>query len=127
MRVTPLIEKLEKEKLETTGDLNSYEEPTDSDSDDDDERVSPDAIKKRVDEFQRKFTRHEELLKNFTQAACHKLNRAMRLVQWKEAYDPNDPVNYGVIQEQLEPSFDLLEDAGFERKKISRGVDDDDG
>ncbi|KAM5558765.1 hypothetical protein ABKV19_020448 [Rosa sericea] len=69
MRVTPLIEKLEKEKLKTTGDLNSYEESPDSDSDDDDKRFSPDAIKKRVDEFQRKFTRHEELLKNFTQAA----------------------------------------------------------
>lgn len=68
MRVTPLIEKLEKEKLKTTGDLNSYEEPTDSDSDDDDERFTPDAVKKRFDEFQRKFTRHEELLKNFTQA-----------------------------------------------------------
>ncbi|PRQ37621.1 hypothetical protein RchiOBHm_Chr4g0404671 [Rosa chinensis] len=43
-------------------------EPTDSGSDDDDEWFSPDAIRKRVDEFQRKFTRHEELLKNFTQA-----------------------------------------------------------
>ncbi|KAK9914741.1 hypothetical protein M0R45_038499 [Rubus argutus] len=173
MRVTPLIEKLEKEKLKTTGDLNSYEEPTDSDSDDDDERFSPDAVKKRFDEFQRKFTRHEELLKNFTQAETlddafkwmnkidkfeqkhfrlrpeyrvigelmnrlkvaegkdkfilqHKLNRAMRLVQWKEAYDPNDPANYGVIQEQLEPSVDLLEHAGFEKEnKIIRGVDDD--
>ncbi|XP_062001591.1 small ribosomal subunit protein uS5m [Rosa rugosa] len=174
MRVTPLIEKLEKEELKATGDLNSYEEPTDSDSDDDDERFTPDAVKKRFDEFQRKFTRHEELLKNFTQAETlddafkwmnkidkfeqkhfrlrpeyrvigelmnrlkvaegkdkfilqHKLNRAMRLVQWKEAYDPNDPANYGVIQEQLEPSFDVLEDAGFEKeKKIIRGVDDDD-
>lgn len=57
----------------------------------------------------------------------HKLNRAMRLVQWKEAYDPNDPGNYGVIQEQLEPSVDLLEHAGFEKEnKIIRGVDDDD-
>lgn len=57
----------------------------------------------------------------------HKLNRAMRLVQWKEAYDPNDPANYGVIQEQLEPSVDLLEHAGFEKEnKIIRGIDDDD-
>lgn len=57
----------------------------------------------------------------------HKLNRAMRLVQWKEAYDPNDPANYGVIQEQLEPSVDLLEHAGFEKEnKIIQGIDDDD-
>ncbi|KAM1254364.1 hypothetical protein ACFX2J_042120 [Malus domestica] len=53
----------------------------------------------------------------------------MRLVQWKEAYDPNNPANYGVIQhEQVEPSVDLLEHAGFEKEKqIIQGVDDDDG
>lgn len=68
MGVMPLIEKLEKEKLKDTGDLNLYEEPTDSDSDEDDERFTPDAVKKRFDEFQRKFTRHEELLNNFTEA-----------------------------------------------------------
>lgn len=45
----------------------------------------------------------------------HKLNRAMRLVQWKEAYDPNNPANYGVIQhEQAGPSVDLIEDADAE-------------
>lgn len=67
--VIPLIEKLDKEKLKgDTGDLNLYEEPTDSDSDEDDERFTPDAVKKRFDEFQKKFTRHEELLKNFTEA-----------------------------------------------------------
>ncbi|PPS00568.1 hypothetical protein GOBAR_AA20085 [Gossypium barbadense] len=34
-----------------------------------------------------------------------KLNRAMRLLQWKEAYDPNNPANYGVIQQQqVDPS-----------------------
>ncbi|CAN8238056.1 unnamed protein product [Cochlearia groenlandica] len=27
-----------------------------------------------------------------------KLNRAMRLVEWKEAFDPNNPANYGVIE-----------------------------
>ncbi|KAM1736750.1 hypothetical protein ACFX12_015077 [Malus domestica] len=174
MGVMPLIEKLEKEKLKDTGDLNLYEEPTDSDSDEDDERFTPDAVKKRFDEFQRKFTRHEELLNNFTEAKTlddaykwmnkidkfeqkhfrlrpeyrvigelmnrlkvaegmdkfilqQKLNRAMRLVQWKEAYDPNNPANYGVIQhEQVEPSVDLLEHAGFEKQKqIIQGVDDD--
>ncbi|KAM2031305.1 hypothetical protein COP2_043534 [Malus domestica] len=176
MGVMPLIEKLEQEKLKDIGDLNLYEEPTDSDSDEDDERFTPDAVKKRFDEFQRKFTRHEELLNNFIEAETlddaykwmnkidkfeqkhfrlrpeyrvigelmnrlkvvegndkfilqQKLNRAMRLVQWKEAYDPNNPANYGVIQhEQVEPSVDLLEHAGFEKEKqIIQGVDDDDG
>ncbi|KAM2697924.1 hypothetical protein EV1_036987 [Malus domestica] len=46
MGIMPLIEKLEKEKLKDTGDLNLYDEPTDSDSDEDDERFTPDAIKK---------------------------------------------------------------------------------
>lgn len=57
-----------------------------------------------------------------------KLNRAMRLVEWKEAYDPNSPANYGVIQhEQVGPSVDLLEHAGFEKEKANiQGVDDDD-
>lgn len=69
MRVTPLIEKLEKANLKaSSGILDAFEEPTDSDSDDDDERFTPDAVQKRFDEFQRKFTRHEELLKKFTQA-----------------------------------------------------------
>lgn len=68
MGVGPLIEKLEKEKLKDTGDLNLYEEPTDSDSEDDDERYSRDAVRKRFDVFEKKFKRHEELLKNFTEA-----------------------------------------------------------
>ncbi|KAF3432630.1 hypothetical protein FNV43_RR23732 [Rhamnella rubrinervis] len=173
--VMPLIKNLEKEKLKNTGDLNMYEEPTDSDSDEDDERFAPDVVKKRFEVFQRKAMRHQELLKNFTESETlddafkwrdkidkfeqkhfqlrpeyrvigelmnrlkvaegkdkfilqQKLNRAMRLVEWKEAYDPNNPANYGVIQhEQVEPSVDLLEHAGFEKEKaIIQGVDDDD-
>ncbi len=68
MGVMPLIEKLEKEKLKDTSDLNQYEERSDSDSDNDDERFTPEAVKKRKDEFDRKHKRHEELLKNFTEA-----------------------------------------------------------
>ena len=68
MGVMPLIERLEKQKLKDTGELNRYEERSDSDSDDDDERFSNEAVKKRKDEFDRKFKRHEELLKNFTEA-----------------------------------------------------------
>lgn len=175
MGVGPLIEKLEKEKLKDTGNLNAYEEPSDSDSDEEDERFSSESLKKRFDEFKRKFKRHEELLKNFTETdniedafkwmskidkfeqkhfrlrpeyrvigelmnrlkvaegkekfiLQQKLNRAMRLVEWKEAYDPNCPANYGVIQhEQVGPSVDLMEQSGFEKEKqIIQGVDDDD-
>ncbi|XP_022148602.1 uncharacterized protein LOC111017222 [Momordica charantia] len=175
MGVGPLIEKLEKEKLKDTGDLNAYEEPTDSDSDEDDERFSPESVKERFDKFERKFKRHEELLKHFTESENmddafkwmnkidkfeqkhfglrpeyrvigelmnrlkvaegkekfilqQKLNRAMRLVEWKEAYDPNNPANYGVIQqEQVGSSVDLLEQSGFAKEKqIIQGADDDD-
>ncbi|KAK9102583.1 hypothetical protein Sjap_019837 [Stephania japonica] len=175
MGVGPLIEKLEKEKLKPCPDLYLREEPTDSESEDD-ERFAPDALKKRFEEFEKKFKRHEELLKNFTDAESfddafkwmnkidkfeqkhfhlrpeyrvigelmnrlkeatgkdrfillQKLNRATRLVQWKESYDPENPANYGVIQhQQVGPSHDLVENAGFERdKRMLQGeIDEDD-
>ncbi|KAG9156761.1 hypothetical protein Leryth_025239 [Lithospermum erythrorhizon] len=55
-----------------------------------------------------------------------KLNRAMRMMEWKEAFDPNDPANYGVIQqEQTVPSAELEENAGFEKQKqLIRGAED---
>lgn len=176
MGVGPLIEKLEKEKLKDPGDkLNLYEEPTDSESEDD-ERFTPEAIRKGAELFEKKYKRHEELLKNFAESETlddaykwmtsidkfeqkhlqlrpeyrvigelmnrlkqssgkdkfllqQKLNRAIRLVEWKDAYDPNNPANYGVIQhEQVGPSADLLENAGFEKEKqmIQGGADGDD-
>lgn len=67
--VKPLIEKLERRKAkEAAADEDGYWEPTDSDSDEDDERYTPDAIKKRVDEFERKCKRHGELLRSFAEA-----------------------------------------------------------
>lgn len=57
-----------------------------------------------------------------------KLNRAMRLVEWKEAYDPNNPANYGVVRhEQVGPDVEALNDSGFEQQKrmIQGGVDED--
>ncbi|XP_022746118.1 uncharacterized protein LOC111296212 isoform X2 [Durio zibethinus] len=174
MGVMPLIEKLEKEKLKDTPDLDLYEEPTDSDSEEDDEWFAAEAKEKRVEELQKKLKRHEELLKNFAEAETlddcfkwmnkidkfedkhfklraeyrvigdlmnrlkvaedeekfilqQKLNRAMRLVEWKEAYDPNNPANYGVIQhEQINSSVDLVENAGFEKEKQMIHGDDDD-
>ncbi|KAI6698795.1 hypothetical protein NL676_018914 [Syzygium grande] len=176
MGVGPLIQKLEKEKLkgDASADLDFFEEPTDSESDDDDERFSPNNLKKRFEQFEKKCKRHEELLKNFVESDTlddaykwmnridrfedkhfrlrpeyrvigelmnrlkvaegkekfilqQKLNRAMRLVDWKEAYDPNNPANYGVIQHgQVGPSADLLDQAGFERERqVIQGVDDD--
>lgn len=68
MGVGPLIEKLDKKNSRVTGDLNAYEEPSDSDSDADDERFSRESVRKRFENFQKKFERHKELLKNFTDA-----------------------------------------------------------
>lgn len=67
--VGPLIEKLEKEKLKNVSDdlLYMYEEPTDSESEDD-ERFTPDALRKRDELFEKKFKRHEDLLKNMIEA-----------------------------------------------------------
>ncbi|KAF3455450.1 hypothetical protein FNV43_RR00077 [Rhamnella rubrinervis] len=155
--VVPLVKNLER--------LSMYEEPTDCDSHEDDE--------KRFGAFQREAMRHQELLKNFAQSETlddafkwrnkidkfeqkhfhlgpeyrvigelmnrlkvaagkdkfilqQKLSRAMRLVEWKEACDPNNPANYGVShQEQVGPSVDLLEHAEFEKEVIIQGVDDD--
>lgn len=57
-----------------------------------------------------------------------KLNRAMRLVQWKEAYDPNNPANYGVIQLEQEPQEEASKesdvDTGFEREM--QGAEEED-
>lgn len=58
-----------------------------------------------------------------------KLNRALRLVQWKEAYDPKNPANYGVIQnEEMGGGLpgDALENAGFEKEEqLTKEPDDD--
>ncbi|KAK7351467.1 hypothetical protein VNO77_10954 [Canavalia gladiata] len=177
MGIGPLIEKLEKEKLKDCPELNRYEEPTDSDSDEEDR----DEYRKKFQDFERKFEKHKELVKNFTDAETlddafkwmnridkfeqkhfklrpeyrvigelmnrlkvvtdqkdkfvlqNKLNRALRLVQWKEAYDPDNPANYGIIEheQQADPSADVLEDAGFAKdRQITEGdnaaaVDDD--
>ncbi|KAI3459104.1 hypothetical protein Pfo_015767 [Paulownia fortunei] len=175
MGVGPLIDKLDKEKMKgDPPDLNRYEEATDSESDDD-ERFSEDAVNKQIDQFEKKFKKHEELLDKFTKAETlddafqwmkridmfeekHfrlrpeyrvigelmnrlkvaegkekfllqvKLNRALRMVEWKDAFDPNDPANYGVIQhEQVGSSVDLLEHAGLEEEQqTTRGGGDDD-
>ncbi|KAJ0034070.1 hypothetical protein Pint_26187 [Pistacia integerrima] len=57
-----------------------------------------------------------------------KLNRAMTLVEWKEAYDPNNPDNYGVIHHRrVSPHVDSLESSEFEQENqmMQGGIDDD--
>ncbi|XP_008808874.2 uncharacterized protein LOC103720772 [Phoenix dactylifera] len=179
MGVGPLIEKLEKKKVKDLDNIDQFWAPTDSESDDD-ERFSPDEVKKRAEEFEKKCKRHAELLKNFAEAETldeahkwmtridkfeerylklpleyrvigdlmnrlketterkdrfillQKLNRAVRLMECKEAYDPNNPGNFGVIQRQHVGSpEDVVDNAGFEREKqmiqgASLGEDDED-
>lgn len=51
----------------------------------------------------------------------NKLNRALRLVQWKEAYDPDNPANYGVIQREqpdAAAAADAREEAELEMEKL---------
>ncbi|KAI3728029.1 hypothetical protein L6452_16655 [Arctium lappa] len=176
MGVGRLIEKLEKENLKHVDPriLNMREEPTDSESEEDDHRFTYEAIQQRQEILEKKLNRHEELLKNFNQSdniddafkwmnkidkfeekhlnprseyrvigdlmnrlkeatgkdkflLQHKLNRAIRLVKWKEAYDPNNPANYGVIQNmqsQHDPSQNS--DDEKERQLIKGALDEDD-
>ncbi|KAJ3698226.1 hypothetical protein LUZ61_001931 [Rhynchospora tenuis] len=59
-----------------------------------------------------------------------KLNRALRMMEIKEDYDPNNPANFGIIhQQQVDAPEDLVENAGFEQQKqIIRGEGaEDDG
>lgn len=167
MGVTPLIEKLQKEKWNTE-DLMLEEEPTDSDSEEDE--IDQDEEEKAWEMFETKLERHKELLKNFVEAETldetfqwmsridkyeqkhfplrpeyrvigelmnrlkvaegkekfilqHKLNRAMRIVDWKEAYDPNNPANYGVIQRELDSA--PQEQDGDEGEKLPRDEEED--
>lgn len=56
-----------------------------------------------------------------------KLNRGIRLVKWKEAYDPNNPANYGVIQNMQQSQHDPAEDSDAEKDKhLLRGGSDED-
>ncbi|XP_065853448.1 uncharacterized protein [Euphorbia lathyris] len=54
-----------------------------------------------------------------------KLNRAMRLADLKEAYDPNKPDNYGVINRTQGPHVDHMDDAGLKDDKPLGGSDDE--
>lgn len=68
MGVGPLIEKLERKKTKDLENIEQFWEPTDSDSDEDDERYSPEELQRNADIFEKKCKRHAELLKNFAEA-----------------------------------------------------------
>ncbi|KAL8052296.1 hypothetical protein ABFX02_06G201812 [Erythranthe guttata] len=57
-----------------------------------------------------------------------KLNRALRMVEWKDAFDPDDSSNYGVIQnDEVGSAVDRFAQAESEdEQEISRGGGDDD-
>jgi small subunit ribosomal protein S5 len=76
--VKPLIEKLERRKAkEARIPDDTFWEPTDSDSDEDDERFSPDSVRRRADEFDRKCKRHSELLRSFAEAGNNTLSLSL--------------------------------------------------
>lgn len=56
-----------------------------------------------------------------------KLNRAVRIMECREAYDPSNPSNFGVIQhQQVGSPEDLVLNAGFDREKqMIQGAGDD--
>jgi small subunit ribosomal protein S5 len=57
-----------------------------------------------------------------------KLNRAVRLMEVKEAYDPSNPANFGLIQhQQVGSPDDVIDNAGFDKEKqmIQGAIDDD--
>ncbi|KAL2936112.1 30S ribosomal protein S5 [Bienertia sinuspersici] len=96
---------------------------------------------KKIDKFEEKHFRLRleyrvigELINRFREATgkdkfllAQKLNRAMRLVEWKEAFDPQDPSNYGIIHREELPSAELAGDDEVEGEKpqIEGKVDDE--
>ncbi|KAJ6831555.1 uncharacterized protein M6B38_348190 [Iris pallida] len=170
--ITPLIEKLEKRKPDDPRDYDDWE-PTDTDSDEEDERWSPQENKRRMAEFVKKWERHKELLDAFAKAETldeahklmtqidrfeqrhlklpleyrvigdmmnrlkeatgkdrfillQKLNRAMRLMDTKEAYDPNNPSNFGIIQREDVDSPDQVTDNAGENERIEGAGEEED-
>ncbi|TXG57163.1 hypothetical protein EZV62_018476 [Acer yangbiense] len=55
-----------------------------------------------------------------------KLNRAMRLVEWKEAYDPDNPANYGVIVHEQGGFNEENAEVEEEKPVNQKAINDDD-
>ncbi|KAK9747782.1 hypothetical protein RND81_02G014600 [Saponaria officinalis] len=57
---------------------------------------------------------------------AQKLNRAMRLVEYREEFNPNDSANYGVIQREEDAGGEIADNDDLgERPMIEGAVDDD--
>lgn len=172
MGVGPLIEKLGKETPWDIKHLYRVEEPTDSESDHE-EWSSTAAKKKRVELFEEKCKRHEEMINKFVKSETldesfkwmnridkfkekHlpfgpeyrvmgelinrlrvatgkdkfilqlKLNRAIKLVERKEMYDPNNPANYGTVKSLFGGYDESGLEGGAEKQKGRAALDDSD-
>ncbi|XP_057519597.1 uncharacterized protein LOC130800210 [Amaranthus tricolor] len=94
---------------------------------------------KKIDKFEEKHSHLRleyrvigELLDRFRKATskdkfmlAQKLNRAMRLVEWKEKFDPKDPVNYGVIGRRDANIDESMADEVQREKPMVEGTDDE--
>ncbi|XP_051120141.1 uncharacterized protein LOC127243938 [Andrographis paniculata] len=110
MGVGPLIEKLEREKAKgEPRDLHRYEEPTDSESDDD-ERNSPAEVNKRMEQFEKKFDKFEQLLDNFANAET--LAEASK---WMKKIDKFEEKHF-----RLRPEFRVMGEL-INRLKVAEG------
>uniref|UniRef100_A0A803MFP0 S5 DRBM domain-containing protein n=1 Tax=Chenopodium quinoa TaxID=63459 RepID=A0A803MFP0_CHEQI len=104
-------------------------------------RTFDDGLKwmKKIDKFEEKHFRLRleykvigELINRFREATgkdkfllAQKLNRAMRLVEWKETFDPKDPANYGIIHREELPSAEVVEDDDVEREKKGKLLEEE--
>ncbi|PIA36355.1 hypothetical protein AQUCO_03400328v1 [Aquilegia coerulea] len=162
------LNKIER-KHEEFGQVEKDEEPTDSETESDDDMFTPEGIEERAESFKKNTKRFKELVYNFVHAETlddahkwmkiidkfeqkhfrlpleyrvigemlnrlaeatgkekfmlqQKLNRAMRLAELKQRYDPNNPDNYGVIEHEEEGGA-----ADFEDEIGEKGEKDEEG
>ncbi|KAH9625928.1 hypothetical protein KSS87_020448 [Heliosperma pusillum] len=177
MGVGPLIAKIEAEEakpysiLDKLTDLDFLDEPTDSDTeaDEEDDPVLMEEERKgeftmdctvvvivaaddegtlgeafnymtKINKFEEKHFRLlpeyrviGDLMTRFKDATgkdkfllAQKLNRAMRLVEWKEDFNPNDSANYGVIQREEDAGGEFIDDDEVGDRPMIEGAMDDD-
>ncbi|KAJ0898349.1 putative ribosomal protein S5 [Helianthus annuus] len=117
MGVARLIEKLEKENQKQVDPriLNMREEPTDSESEEDDHRFTHEAIQQRQEILQKKFRRHEELLDNFTKS--DDIDDAFK---WMNKIDRFEEKHLA-----LRPEYRVIGDLMNRKKLLIKGVSND--
>eukprot|EP01018_Ginkgo_biloba_P016760 Gb_41243 [translate_table: standard] len=150
---------------EKEGEEDRYDDDWQDDEDEDEhDRFSLKAQKKRKEDFDKTFSKYEELLKNFCKAgtfddayklidrierfeAKHfpltaeykvvgyllnqlkeatgkerfillmKANRALKQLEWKVLFDPENPENYGIIKQDDGGTGEDLEHGGYDQEK----------